>query len=131
MEKSMSADHAKRRNDLDARLQNAALEGAWQRDLKKKAQEVHPWLWRWHDIKSNLLEAGELIPLNDVMRMRTIRLVNPSQSIAAGTAKTFGVTIQHLNPGEITESHRHTSASLYFVIEGNGCFTKSYCHLPC
>lgn len=125
MGKPMSADHVKRRDDLDARLQNAALKGAWQRDPKKKAQEVHPWLWRWHDIKSNLLEAGELIPLDDVMRMRTIRLVNPSQSVAVGTAKTFGVTIQHLNPGEITESHRHTSASLYFVIEGNGCFTTA------
>lgn len=59
------------------------------------------------------------------MRMRTIRLVNPSQPVALGTAKTFGATIQHLNPGEVTESHRHTSASLYFMIQGKDAFTTA------
>jgi gentisate 1,2-dioxygenase len=118
-------DRDKRRDELNTRLQNAAMKGAWQREPKEKAKDVKPWLWAWHDIDSNLLEAGELIPIDDVMRMRTIRLVNPSQPVAVGTAKTFGVTIQHLNPGEITESHRHTPASLYFVIKGNGCFTTA------
>ncbi len=125
MVKAMPADGDKRRDELNSRLKNAALRGAWQREPKEKEKPVKPWLWRWRDIDSNLLEAGELIPLDDVMRMRTIRLVNPSQPVAVGTAKTFGVTIQHLNCGEITESHRHTSASLYFVIQGKSCFTTA------
>ncbi len=125
MAKVASNDFETRRDQLNAKVRNASLKGAWQREPKKEKQDVKPWLWRWRDIHSNLLQAGELIPIDDVMRMRTIRLVNPSQPVAAGTAKTFGVTIQHLNPGEITESHRHTSASLYFVIQGNGCFTTA------
>jgi gentisate 1,2-dioxygenase len=125
MWKAVSSDIDSRRNELEARLKDASLRGAWQREAKEKEEDVKPWLWRWRDIHSNLIEAGELIPIDDVMRMRTIRLVNPSQPVAVGTAKTFGVTIQHLNPGEITESHRHTSASLYFVIQGSGCFTTA------
>ncbi|MGH7927915.1 MAG: cupin domain-containing protein [Candidatus Binatia bacterium] len=111
--------------DLNTRLREASLRGAWQRAPKEMKPDVMPWVWRWSDIGSSLLEAGDLIPIDDVMRMRTIRLVNPSQPVDLGTAKTFGVTIQHLNPGEITESHRHTSASLYFVIQGEGTFTTA------
>ena len=125
MAKVMSDDIVKRRDELNARIKKASLRGAWQREPKEKKEDVKPWLWRWREIHSNLIEAGELIPIDDVVRMRTIRLVNPSLPVAVGTAKTFGVTIQHLNPGEITESHRHTSASLYFVIQGSGCFTTA------
>ena len=59
------------------------------------------------------------------MRMRTIALVNPSQVLPFGTTRTFGVTIQHLNPGETTESHRHTPASIYFTIQGGGVYTTA------
>ena len=125
MAKTMLTEHDERLKELNTRVQKASLKGAWQREPREKAKEVNPWLWRWSDIHSNLLEAGTLIPLDDVMRMRTLQLLNPSQSVTVGTARTFGVTIQHLNPGEATESHRHTSASLYFVIEGTGCFTTA------
>lgn len=129
MAKVLSGDLAeieKRRNELNASLRNASLRGAWQREPKGQINEdVKPWVWRWRDIDSSLLEAGALIPIDDVMRMRTISLVNPSQSVPVGTTKTFNALVQHLNPGEITESHRHTSASLYFVIRGNGCFTTA------
>jgi len=110
---------------LNARVKDASLRGAWQKEPKEKKEDVRPWVWRWKNLLPSLLEAGEIVPIDDFMRMRTIRLVNPSQPVPVGTAKTFGVTIQHLNRGEITESHRHTSASLYFVIQGKGTFTTA------
>ena len=119
------SDIEKRRDELNARLKKASLKGAWQREPRKRQPDVLPWLWCWDDIASNLLAAGELIPIDDVMRMRTISLVNSSRPMAVGTVNTFGATVQHLNPGEVTESHRHTSASLYFVIQGDGCFTTA------
>jgi gentisate 1,2-dioxygenase len=128
MAKVLSGDSReveKRRSELDSRLKDASLKGAWQRGPKEIKEAVKPRIWRWHDIDVNLRDAGELIPIDDVMRMRTIGLMNPSQAVAVGTTKTFGVTIQLLNPGEVTESHRHTSASLYFVIRGKGCFTTA------
>ena len=125
MAKAESPDLQQRMRALDARVKDASLRGAWQKEAKEEKQDIRPWVWRWNDLLPSLLEAGEIVPIDDFMRMRTIRLVNPSQPVAVGTAKTFGVTIQHLNPGEITESHRHTSASLYFVIQGKGTFTTA------
>ncbi|HSE89166.1 MAG TPA: cupin domain-containing protein [Candidatus Binatia bacterium] len=125
MAKAEPHSNAQRLAVLNDKVLNASLRGAWQREAKAQKGEVRPWLWRWRDILPSLVEAGEIVPIDDFMRMRTVRLVNPSQPIAVGTARTFGVTIQHLNPGEVTESHRHTSASLYFVIEGNGTFTTA------
>src|SRR5438445_698519 len=125
MAKAESRELHQRLEALSARVKEASLRGAWQKEPKEKKEEVQPWVWRWNDLLPSLLEAGEIVPIDDFMRMRTIRLVNPSQPVAVGTAKTFGTTIQHLNPGEITESHRHTSASLYFVIQGKGTFTTA------
>jgi gentisate 1,2-dioxygenase len=125
MARAEAQDLRRRLEALNARVKDASLRGAWQKEPKERKEDVKPWVWRWHDIRANLLEAGEIVPIDDFMRMRTIRLVNPSQPVPVGTAKTFGTTIQHLNPGEITESHRHTSASLYFVIQGKGTFTTA------
>ncbi|HWP60923.1 MAG TPA: cupin domain-containing protein [Candidatus Acidoferrales bacterium] len=111
---------------LNARVSAASLKGAWQREPSGESKDrVRPWVWRWNDILPNLLEAGELVPIDDVMKMRTIRLINPSLPVRSSTTKTFSVTIQHLGPGEITESHRHTSASLYFVIQGGRTYTTA------
>jgi len=125
MAKAESRELHQRLEALNARVKEASLRGAWQKEPKEKKEDVQPWVWRWNDLLPSLLEAGEIVPIDDFMRMRTIRLVNPSQPVAVGTAKTFGTTIQHLNPGEITESHRHTSASLYFVLQGEGTFTTA------
>ena len=125
MAKAEAHHTAQRLALLNDRVLNASLRGAWQKEPKESKEDVRPWLWHWSDILPSLLEAGEIVPIDDFMRMRTIRLVNLSQPMPVGTARTFGVTIQHLNPGEVTESHRHTSASLYFVIQGNGTFTTA------
>lgn len=105
---------------LNERAQRASLRGAWQREEREKEPEIQPWLWRWEDISSCLLEAGRLVPIGDTMRMRTMTLVNPSRPSPYGTTRTITMTIQHLGPGEMTESHRHTRTSLYFMVQGSG-----------
>ena len=109
--------------DLNKRAKEANLRGAWNRERPAREGDVEPWAWRWGDIESCLLEAGNLVPIDDVMRMRTIGLVNPTQQGMVGTTRTFGVTIQHLGPGETTEAHRHTPVSIYFMIRGGSTFT--------
>src|SRR5438046_1497839 len=106
MAKAESHHVQQRLEALNTRVKDASLRSAWQKEPREKKDDVRPWVWRWNDILSGLLEAGEIIPIDDFMRMRTIRLVNPSQPVALGTARTFGMTIQHLNPGESTESNR-------------------------
>lgn len=50
-----------------------------------------------------LLEAGELAPLGDVMRMRTLHKTNSIDTIPLGAARTFAAMLQHVNGGEATD----------------------------
>ena len=109
--------------ELARNLEKASLKGAWMRSQNSKEPDVRPWLWCWQDISSCILEAGDLVPIDDTMRMRTVGLVNRSRPSPYGTTRTFTVTVQHLGPGESTESHRHTRTSLYFMIQGKNTYT--------
>ena len=126
MAKPTSEQVERRLAALNERAEKACLKGAWVKDggLGNKI-DVRPWVWRWNHILPNLLEAGDLVPIDEIMKMRTMRLINPTLPVPASTTKTFSVSIQHLAPGEITQSHRHTSASLYFVIQGGSTFTTA------
>ncbi len=88
MAKAESRDLHQRLEALNARVKEASLRGAWQKEPKEKKEDVQPWVWRWNDLLPSLLEAGEIVPIDDFMRMRTIRLVNPSQPVAVGTASS-------------------------------------------
>lgn len=113
-----SDDHLKQ---LDLNLAKASLKGAWEHGPRQPG--IKPWLWRWEEIFPCLLEAGELVPINDSMRMRTVGLVNRSRPVPQSTSRTLAVSMQHLGPGETTESHRHTRTSLYFMIQGTDTYT--------
>lgn len=109
---------------LNASVRKASLRGAWQRQSAAQ-DDIQPWVWRWKDMLPNILEAGNLIPIDDTMKMRTIHMVNPSQGLPLGTTRTFAAMLQHLNPGEVTQSHRHTASSVYFMIQGSGLYTTA------
>jgi gentisate 1,2-dioxygenase len=107
---------------LNQRTKAANLRGAWDRAGRSEAEAVRPWVWHWDEVAPCLLEAGELVPIDNVMRMRTIGLTNPTLGPQT-TTPTITLTMQHLGPGEITESHRHTRTSLYFFIQGQSTAT--------
>ena len=95
-------------------MQQGSLRGAWQRDRgNPKQEEIKPQIWRWNDMAPLLLEAGELAPLDDVMRMRTLHMTNSPDTIPRGAARTFAAMLQHVNGGEVTDSHRHTATSVF------------------
>ncbi len=121
----MAMDQAKqaRIEALNERARQANLRGAWDRRGPRPEDELRPWVWRWQDVLPCLLEAGELVPIDDRMRMRTVGLHLPSSRMTLSTTPTITMTMQHLGPGEITESHRHTRTSLYFFIQGEDTAT--------
>ena len=41
------------------------------------------------------------------------------------TTPTMSVTMQHLGVGEITEAHRHTRTSVYFMLQGSKVATTA------
>ena len=115
-----------RLQSLNARVQEHSLRGAWERARgPARPDEIHPAVWRWKDLAPLLLEAGELAPLDDVMRMRTLHMTNSSDTIPLGATRTFAAMLQHVNAGEVTDSHRHTATSVYFMIQGSGIYTTA------
>jgi gentisate 1,2-dioxygenase len=121
-----SADHRNKIENLNAKVQARSLRGAWQRERGVvKQEEIRPALWRWNEMAPLLLEAGELAPLDDVMRMRTLHMTNSPDTIPLGAARTFAAMLQHVNAGEVTDSHRHTATSVYFAIQGSGIYTTA------
>ena len=117
---------SQRLQELNAKIQRGSLRGAWQRDRgAPKQEEIRPSVWRWNEVAPLLLEAGELAPLDDVMRMRTLHMTNSGDTISLGVSRTFAAMLQHVNGGEVTDSHRHTATSVYFAIQGSGIYTTA------
>ena len=126
MAKPTSVNAQERLRALDTKVQQSSLRGAWQRDRGfAKQEEIRPALWRWTEMLPLLLEAGELAPLDDVMRMRTLHMTNSPAAFPLGAARTFAAMLQHVNGGEVTDSHRHTATSIYFMIQGSGTYTTA------
>ena len=123
---STKPPYSQRLQELNAKVQQGSLRGAWQRERgAAKQEEIRPALWRWSEMAPLLLEAGELAPLDDVMRMRTLHMTNSPDTLPLGVSRTFAAMLQHVNGGEVTDSHRHTATSIYFAIQGSGIYTTA------
>lgn len=83
---------------------------------------VKPHLWRWQDIRPQLLRAGELVTAGEAER-RVLMLLNPGLEGRVATTHTLYAGIQLILPGEVARSHRHTPNALRFIMEGQGAYT--------
>ena len=79
-----------------------------------------PYTYKWTDTLAALkevAEAGRKDPHDGIL----LEYANP---LTGGpTMPTIGCWIQWLGPGEITKPHRHTSSTIYHVVEGQGAVT--------
>lgn len=81
-----------------------------------------PYLWRYADLREQLLKAGEIISAEEAER-RVLMLVNPALAPVVETANNIYAGIQLVLPGEIAPMHRHAAAAFRLVIEGSGAYT--------
>lgn len=84
--------------------------------------QARPHLWRWQEIRPQLLRAGELVSAAEAER-RVLMLLNPGLEGRAATTHTLYGGIQLILPGEIAPPHRHTPNALRFIMEGEGAYT--------
>lgn len=96
----------------------------WPIEPKNK---ILPSLWRWKDLRSLILECGDMIGLGhggSRYDRRVLALSNP------GTPAEFTLTgplfgdIQLIRPGEGAPCHRHTPGATRFIMEGSGGWTS-------
>ncbi|MCY4452775.1 MAG: gentisate 1,2-dioxygenase [Immundisolibacterales bacterium] len=122
----MTGPTAARRNDYYRRLDPHAMAPLWEvlGDLvtPSPASRCRPACWRYAEIRSLLLESGDLISAREAER-RVLVLENPGLRGESRITTSLYAGLQLILPGEIAPAHRHTQAALRFVVEGEGAYT--------
>ena len=83
-----------------------------------------PHIWRYEQARALMVQAGEVVPLEDALR-RVLGFRNPGSRPfdRTGATDTLWSALQLVKPGEIAPAHRHTPSALRFIIEGDGAYT--------
>lgn len=87
------------------------------------SRRTRPILWRYADVRPQLLEAGRLTPIEKAER-RVLVLANPGLGLENMQATpSIYIGMQLILPGETAPNHRHSPSAVRFVVEGDGGFT--------
>ncbi len=87
------------------------------------ARNTLPMLWKYADVRPELMRAGELTPIEKAER-RVLVLCNPGLGLDTLRATpTIYIGLQLILPGETAPNHKHTPSAVRFVVEGKGGFT--------
>lgn len=122
----MTASTAARRNDYYQRLDPHSMAPLWEvlgeLVTPAPASRCRPACWRYAEIRSLLLESGDLISAREAER-RVLILENPGLRGESRVTTSLYAGLQLILPGEIAPAHRHTQTALRFVLEGEGAYT--------
>ncbi len=109
------------------RLQSLGAGALW-----TVANKIEPWepsspsvpmLWRYSDLRPDVLRALELVTPEQAGR-RVIYLENEGRSDVVAAVGWLYSGLQVMAPGECASSHRHSASALRFIMEGSGAFTN-------
>ncbi|MBL0923804.1 MAG: cupin domain-containing protein [Sphingomonadaceae bacterium] len=109
------------------RLRSMATGALW-----TVANKIEPWepapssvpmLWRYADLREDVLRALELVTPEQAGR-RVVYLENPGRSDVVAAVGWLYSGLQVMAPGECASSHRHSASALRFIMEGSGAFTN-------
>jgi gentisate 1,2-dioxygenase len=81
-----------------------------------------PYIWKYAQLRTTLMESGDLIGAKEAVR-RVLIMENPGKRGSSSITSTLYAGLQLIMPGEIAPSHRHTQSALRFVVEGSGAYT--------
>lgn len=106
---------------FDERLRADNILAHWRRDFgpPEPVGQGEACLWKWGRIHQHLLDASDLIGLDEAGR-RVLHLCPPGMH---ATTHTLSMCVQLNMPGEVATAHRHTMMALRFIIQGMGAYT--------
>lgn len=96
------------------------------------ANKIEPWepastsvpmLWRYRDLRDDVLKALDLVTPEQAGR-RVVYLENKGRSDVVAAVGWLYSGLQVMGPGECASSHRHSASALRFIMEGSGAFTN-------
>jgi gentisate 1,2-dioxygenase len=79
-------------------------------------------IWRYADLREQVLEAGRLISAEEAER-RVLILENPGLRGQSCITQSLYAGLQLILPGEVAPAHRHTQSALRLVLDGEGAYT--------
>jgi gentisate 1,2-dioxygenase len=79
-------------------------------------------LWRYQDLREDLMESGTLITAREAVR-RVLILENPALRGQSRITQSLYAGLQLILPGEVAPAHRHSQSALRMVMEGEGAYT--------
>ncbi|WP_068085193.1 cupin domain-containing protein [Novosphingobium rosa] len=82
-----------------------------------------PYLWRYKDLREDVLRSLELVTPEQAGR-RVVYLENPGRKDVVAAVGWLYSGLQTMAPGECASSHRHSASALRFIMEGSGAFTN-------
>lgn len=89
----------------------------------KPARRTLPVMWRYADVRPDLIKAGELTPIEKAER-RVLVLCNPGLGLEnMQVTGSIYIGLQLIQPGETAPNHKHSPSAVRFVVEGEGGFT--------
>ena len=83
---------------------------------------VVPALWRYAEVREQVLEAGRLISAEEAER-RVLILENPALRGESCITQSLYAGLQLILPGEVAPAHRHAQSALRLVLDGQGAYT--------
>lgn len=83
---------------------------------------VVPHLWRYREVREQVMEAGRLISAEEAER-RVLILENPALRGQSCITQSLYAGLQLIMPGEVAPAHRHTQSALRLVLDGEGAYT--------
>src|ERR1700730_15020251 len=83
---------------------------------------ARPMLWRYRELREQVLEAGRLISAQEAER-RVLILENPGLRGNSSITQSLYAGLQLILPGESAPSQRHTPSALRLVLEGEGGYS--------
>ena len=89
---------------------------------KAPTTPVVPALWRYADVREQVMEAGRLITAEEAER-RVLVLENPALHGNSSITQSLYAGLQLILPGEVAPAHRHTQSALRLVLDGEGAYT--------
>jgi gentisate 1,2-dioxygenase len=98
----------------------------WQRlaalVTKEPAPGAVPHIWRFSDMRPNLMEAIDIVAPEEAER-RVLVLENPGLTGQSRILDSLFVGLQTIAPDECAPAHRHQASALRFLVEGTSSYT--------
>jgi gentisate 1,2-dioxygenase len=83
---------------------------------------VQAAIWRYAEVREQVLEAGRLISAEEAER-RVLILENPALRGQSCITQSLYAGLQLILPGEVAPAHRHSQSALRLVLDGEGAYT--------